>query len=440
MKKNEESWYYTFLPYNIAGGSTSPLIPLFVTEGLKGSLTQVGIVSAISSIASVPANILWGNLSDTTKKLRPFVLIGFGGMAFALFMMAISTTIPSYYLANFFFGLLASAAAPVGTVLVLESFGKHEWARRLGDFSKVGGIGWVAGLILGSLWLEFMPGAKESVFSLRALFLVASLLALASLFLALKWVPEPEEKLRREHIDRSISEQPIIVFEKVRYFPHRLLHVLRISTKNLNIRNFPSNLRKYYIMTFLAFTGFLTFYVGLPIYLRNYVGISNSEVFVVFLASSAVSAITYSIAGKWVARYGGKKMQAAAFAGRIVLFPSFFAVTFLPLTKEWLIIALCILHGLIGFCWANLSVAGNALVSNMSYSEFRTESLGIYNAIQGLGSITGSFIGGIVAEYFGFFATFVIASLFVLCAVIILLILDVEKGPSEQEGPHATYL
>ncbi|MDH7509008.1 MAG: MFS transporter [Methanomassiliicoccales archaeon] len=439
MKKNEESWYYTFLPYNIAGGSTSPLIPLFVTEGLKGSLTQVGIVSAISSIASVPGNILWGNLSDTTKKRRPFVLLGFGGMAFALFMMAISTTISSYYLANFFFGLLACAAAPVGTVLVLESFGKHEWARRLGDFSKVGGIGWVAGLILGSLWLEFMPGAKESVFSLRGLFLVASLLALASLFLALKWVPEPEEKVRREHIEKNILDQPLIVFEKVKYFPHRLLHILRISTRNLSMRNFPSNLKKYYIMTFLAFTGFLTFYVGLPIYLRNYVGISNSEVFVVFLASSAVSAITYSIAGRWVARFGGKKTQLAAFVGRIVLFPSFFAVTFLPLTKEWLIITLCILHGLIGFCWANLSVAGNALVSNMSYSEFRTESLGIYSAIQGLGSIMGSFIGGIIAEYFGFFATFVIASLFVLCAAIILMILDVEKGPSEQADQHAIH-
>jgi hypothetical protein len=43
-------------------------------------------------------------------------------------------------LANFMLGLLATAAAPVGTVLILESFKKEEWAKRLGDFSKVGGI------------------------------------------------------------------------------------------------------------------------------------------------------------------------------------------------------------------------------------------------------------------------------------------------------------
>ncbi|MBM4237567.1 MAG: MFS transporter, partial [Euryarchaeota archaeon] len=169
MRKGDEKWYYTFLPYNISGGSTSPLIPLFVTEGLKGSLSQVGIASAISSIASVPANIIWGNLSDTTQKRRPFILIGFGGMALAMLMMALSTTIPSYYLANFFLGLLASAAAPVGTVLVLESFERHEWARRLGDFSRVGGIGWVGGLIIGTLWLQLLTSAGDAVMSLRAL-------------------------------------------------------------------------------------------------------------------------------------------------------------------------------------------------------------------------------------------------------------------------------
>ena len=57
--KKDEKWYYTFLPYNIAGGSTNPIIPLFVTEGLKGTVAQVGIVSAITSLAAVPANILW---------------------------------------------------------------------------------------------------------------------------------------------------------------------------------------------------------------------------------------------------------------------------------------------------------------------------------------------------------------------------------------------
>ncbi|MBM4237374.1 MAG: MFS transporter, partial [Euryarchaeota archaeon] len=245
--------------------------------------------------------------------------------------------------------------------------------------------------------------------------------------------------VKREHIDRSVSELPMMVFEKARYFPHRLLHVLRLSAKNLGTGNFSPELKKYYVVTFLAFTGFLTFYVALPVYLKSYVGITTSEVFVVFLASSIVSALTYSLAGRWVARYGGKRMQVGAFVGRIVLFPSFFLVTALPLSGLTLIVVLCVLHALIGFCWANLSVAGNALVSNMSYADFRTESLGTYNAIQGLAAIFGSLIGGFIAEYLGYFATFIAASAFIVPGAVVLLFLNVEKAPSEAESPHAAH-
>ena len=75
-RQDEEKWYFSFLPYNMAGGSTSPLIPLFVTEVLNGPLTQVGLVSAFSSLAAVPSNIIWGILSDTVKKRRSVILIG----------------------------------------------------------------------------------------------------------------------------------------------------------------------------------------------------------------------------------------------------------------------------------------------------------------------------------------------------------------------------
>ena len=99
-ERKADRWYYSFLPFNVAGGSTSPLIPLFVTEGLAGNVAQVGIISAISSLASVPANIIWGNLSDTLKKRKIFVLIGFIGLAIPLLLMGLSTDIQTYYLTS----------------------------------------------------------------------------------------------------------------------------------------------------------------------------------------------------------------------------------------------------------------------------------------------------------------------------------------------------
>jgi len=438
MGKGDEKWYYTFLPYNISGGSTSPLIPLFVTQGLKGTIAEVGIVSALSSVASVPANILWGNLSDTTGKRRIYVLIGFLGMALAMIMMGLSMTMDQYYLANLMLGILASAAAPVGTVLVLESFEKHEWAKRLGDFSKVGGIGWVIGLVLGTIWLQFLA-PDDGAITMRALFILAGALSLASLFLGLKWIPEPKERVDRASLDKHVLSVPVNIVERARYLPQRMVGVLRISSKNLRMNNFPENLRRYYIVVFLIFTGFLTFYVGLPIFLSSYAGLSSSVVFIIYLASSLTSALIYGPAGKWVSRIGGKRMQMMSITIRILTIPTFFLVTLFPMPVISLIVVFCVLHAVMGFCWANIAVAGNALVSNMSYKDFRTQALGMYSAIQGVAAILGCLIGGFVANYLGYLETFLLAIVFIITGLVLLIFNNVEKEPIESESPHAVH-
>ena len=437
-ERKEDRWYYSFLPFNVAGGSTSPLIPLFVTEGLAGNVAQVGIISAISSLASVPANIIWGNLSDTLKRRKVFVLIGFIGLAIPLLLMGLSTDIPTYYLANFILGAISAAAAPVGTVLVLESFDKKEWGKRLGDFSRVGGIGWLLGLTIGTIWLNFMIG-DSTIMAMRMLFVAAAMLAFVSVILAWKWIREPKTKIERKDLANEVKI-PLISFERGRYTPTRVLHVIKISAKNLSPKNFPRNLKIYYVVMFLAFTGFLTFYVGLPIFLSHQLHLSISEVFIVYVASSTISALTYSQAGKWSYKIGSKRLQQISFTGRIILFPSMFLVTGLNLDILPLILVLCVMHALIGFCWANLSVAANILVSNMSYCEFRTESLGMYCSIQGIASIVGSLLGGFIANYYGYLDTFLVASAFVIAALVLLTVLNVDRVPCEGEGPKAEHV
>ncbi len=437
-ERKEDRWYYSFLPFNVAGGSTSPLIPLFVTEGLAGNVAQVGIISAISSLASVPANIIWGNLSDTLKKRKVFVLIGFIGLAVPLLLMGLSTDIQTYYLANFILGAISAAAAPVGTVLVLESFDKKEWGKRLGDFSRVAGIGWLLGLTIGTIWLNAQT-VGSTVAAMRMLFIVAAVLAMLSVALAWKWIKEPKAKVDRKEV-ASVVKLPLISFERGRYTPTKVLHVLKISAKNLRPKNFPRNLKIYYLVMFLAFTGFLTFYVGLPIFLSQRLGLSISEVFIVYVASSTVSALTYSQAGKWSYKIGSKRLQQISFAGRIILFPSMFLVTGLNLDFMSLLLVLCAMHALIGFCWANLSVAANILVSNMSYCDFRTESLGMYCSIQGIASILGSLLGGFIANYYGYLDTFLVASGFVVVALVLLSVLNVDRVPCEGDGPKAEHV
>ena len=431
----KEKWYYSFFPYNISGGSTSPLIPLFITNGLRGTVADVGLITAVTSMAAVPANIIWGNLSDTLHRRKPFVLMGFVGMALALFMMGISTNVPSYLIANFLFGLLGAAIAPVGTVLVLESFDKKEWPRRLGDFSKIGGIGWVLGLAIGTLWLLLLPSTNNDVTSTRALFMLAAGLSLVSMLLAMWWIKEPDAQVKRECVTaEDIGNVQVSFIERARYMPQRVLYIAHVSAKNMQAHNFPSNLRRYYLMIFLAFSGFLSFYVALPVFLSKQEGFSNPEVFIVYLASSIASALTYSLMGRIIAAKGGKRVQMAAFAARIFISPAFFLVTLLHPSFILLFVIFLGLHALAGICWAGLSVAGSALVSQMAFKSFRSQSLGMYHSVQGVGTIVGSIIGGIVGAAFGYWAVFMCASVFIAVALILLITMSVE-APVE-DGPE----
>jgi MFS family permease len=434
-RSKDDKWYYSFLPNNMAGGSTSPLIPLFVTEGLGGTVAQVGIISAISSLAAVPSNILWGNLSDAAKKRRAFVLIGFAGLALANLMMAFSLNFFQYLVANAVLGLLSTAAAPVGTVLILESFKQEEWAKRLGDFSKIGGIGWVVGLMVGTIWIAAFSGSSDPALAMRALFVLAAGLSIVSMVLAYRWVPEPETVIDRSQINGSILKIPLYVFERARYLPHRVIHVLKASSSSMRLRYLPSNLRLYYVYTLIIFTGFLTFYVGLPTFLKQYVGMSSTEVFIIYLASSAASAITYSQAGRWASSMGSKRVQGAAVAGRVILFPAFFLVTLLGLSHVALMAAFCVLHALLGFCWANISVSGSHIVSNVCLKEHRAEATGLYSAVQGAANVIGALFGGFVAQQMGYSVVFFISSVFLVVGLAVLAMIRTEHVVEEAPAP-----
>jgi MFS family permease len=354
-------------------------------------------------------------------------------------MMGVSTDIGSYFFANFMFGLLSTAAPPIGTVLILEVFRREEWSKRLGDFSRVGGIGWVTGLAIGSIWLMAFTGADQ-VTPMRALFIMAAAVSGISVLLALKWVPEPDISIERKSVDLKMLHYPLLIFEKARYLPNRIVHVVSVSAGNMRLSCFPPTLRRYYVVVFFLFAGSFSFYVTLPVFLKSYVGLSSAVVFAVYFASSAVSALNYRRAGKQVGDRGGKRVQTRTALGRMVLFPLFFLVTLIPLGASGLAVAFLLLHGLVGFCWSGLSVAGFSLVSNLSYKDFRAEGMGMYNATQGLSAIAGSMLGGIVAQFLGYEATFAMSSAFILIGILLLRNIDVDTPTSDEDGPRANSL
>jgi MFS family permease len=398
----------------MAGGATSPLIPLF-TRVLGGSVADVGAVAAASSIASVPAFMGWGTLSDRIHRRKVFLLIGFLGLAVSLVAMGLSRSVADFYLANLLVGVLGAASAPVGTVIILETTKEKDWAARIAVFARIGGVGWVAGLVLGAAWLVSLPLSETT--AMRGLFFVGAALALLSAALAWRWLDDPILKIERRHLALVDVHWRV---ERLRYLPMRLLHFLDFRNHiGGSLRNSPAVYR-YLATVFLLFSGFTAFYAIFPVYLRDEAGLSTLHVFLVYIASQVVSAVAYGRVGRWVQAHGGRRVQAYASAGRAMLFPVFLL---LPLLPGGLGVALgfaMLIHALIGLCWAAINVSGSIVISELARPDERSGVLGAYNAVQGFGAILGPIAGGALAHVFGFVSGFFAASAFIVTALAML--------------------
>jgi len=412
---NGQRWFYAYLPNGMAGGATSPLIPLF-TRVLGGSVADVGAVAAASSIASVPAFIGWGNLSDRMHRRKVFVLIGFLGTALSLFAMGVSRSVADFYLANLLAGVLGAASAPVGTVLILETTKQEGWASRIAVFSRVGGIGWITGLVLGVVWLEVAPlGESEEM---RALFVIGSALALLSGLLAWRWIGEPREKIERKRVDLVDLHWTV---ERVRFLPMRLLHVLDLRNHLGRSPKYPRALRRYLLTVFLLFSGFTAFYAIFPVFLRDVAGLTTAQIFAVFVASQVASATAYGRVGGWIRSWGARRVQMYASAGRAALFPVFLALPLLPAGPSVIFAVILILHALVGLCWAAINVAGSTIVSELAPPAERSGVLGAFNAVQGFGAILGPIASGLIGEALGFTAGVLASSVFIGGGVLLLV-------------------
>ncbi len=414
---NGSKWFYSYLPQGIAGGATSPLIPLFA-YALGASLADVGIIAAATSIASVPAFMLWGSLSDRLRKRKVFLILGFLGTAFSFLAMALSFTMPEFYLANLLIGFLGAASAPVGAVLVMETTPHDQWPNRLAFMSQLTGVGYIVGLSVGAMWLIVGPAFVGGESAMRGLFVIGAALGLLSGLLAGIWLQEPTAFLERRSI--HIMDNLFRV-ERVKFLPMRMLHYLDLR----NHRRAPHlsrSLRLYLVCVFLLFSGFTAFYGFFPILLQQVYGFSSPEVFAVYIASQVASVTAYLRVGRWVRDRGSRKTQLYASLGRTVLFPSFLAISFLSASPTAILVLILFLHAGVGLCWALINVSGSTLVSDLAPENGRAEAIGAYNAVQGFGSILGPLLGGFAAEFYGYAPAIGVSVAFILGGVAILAV------------------
>lgn len=430
--EKKERWFFSYLPTNMAGGCFDSLLPVFIILALSGTVGEVALVSVAASLAAVPSLIFWGAATDWMKWRKHFIVLGFLGRTIAYMAMGFSVGTGSLLFANILMGLLASASTPAMSILILESFRKEMWSEKIGLFNKVAGIGNLAGIAMGSIWIAFMPGVLGLEVSLRMLFLFNAVLALVGTWLAFILVIEPDEKISRETLYEHILQIFKWAQEKRRYLPQRMYSF--ISLKHL--REVMETHRKmdgyagwFLSATFIYNIGAVAFFTISPVFLIQVLEMDGSLVFALSFVQALASTFLFKYMGKYSDRKDKISLLFIAKGSRVLLMGGYIAaIPILALNGLLAVLFLLLVHLGLGIGWAIIADTQLPIAVGSGDGEHKGSHAGIFNATVGMGAIAGGSMGGILALAIGFVPSFIICSGMILASALMVRLIVMPKA------------
>jgi len=424
-------WYYPHGAHNVSDGGAGLLTPLFITDVLGGNVGHVGLVTAAGSLASVPASVGWGELSDQAQRRRPFIVAGYLGAGALLVLMGLCGSLELFIGLSVALGVMSACSHAVSTLIVTENTEEKRWTRELSAYIWLGSVGGILGLLAGAVWMEVAGWAYPHGMSMRSLFVLLGITSIVAGLAAGRMVPEaPAKPFAPRKIDRLIILRGRLM-EKTRFLPlwmYRLkyrrggsLHRIRKATVSV-----PSALRWYYLSVFLLYAGTQTVFTPFPIFLSESAMFPDPYIFAIYLFNSAASTALYFRAGEWISRLGEKKVLTSVNALRCALFAGFGAIALMLCPGMGF--SLAVLQSLLlllmvgsGLLWAFMMLASTALVSRRAPPATKGENMGIFQAVVYASAILGALAGGGIALLSGYGPVFFFGAAMVGAGVLMLL-------------------
>lgn len=404
-------WIYSIVPYKFTLSILSTVLVLFVVS-LGGSPTDIGIVVTLSTLGSLLGFLYWTRFITRSKRYVVAFVVGYIGIFLCYFALyAIRTilliTIISFSASFFPVGIYMAAA-----YLINKDFPDKVY-EVMGKMEAVGGWGWVAGLLAGSLLtIILLPDELAgllTVISFISIFIATSLLGV-------KVAERIVEVVRTDFGLLPLLERGInLVTEKQEKLVVATMEGLgRIAKGSIFFETgFPriglpkANILLHFAIVIIYF-GFGLIYPQILAFYKIKLG-SDSFAFVLSLLGSVISAMLYPKAGK-VKRV--RKFLAIMFLCRAGIF---FLIMFALQQGFYFALILFVLFSAIdGFTWAFI-----AILLNSALLQAGTEELGINNFLRSIGYIVGGLVSGPLLS-FGVLANVSFASLLVMVGAFLL--------------------
>ncbi len=349
------------------------ILPIFAiyAKGLPNipSLFQIGLALGIYGLTQAIFQIPFGMSSDYFGRKK---VIYFG-----LFLFIIGSLIAglSSQIEGIIIGRAIQGAGAISAVLtaLLSDLTRDE--HRTKAMAMIGasiGLTFALSLVI-SPWLNSLIGVP-GIFMLMAIFSFIAVLIIKYL------IQEPAEIKK----SASLSWQDVGII----------------------LRRFDLNRLNFGI--FVLHATQISMFMAVPFYLINQGQLPLDQHWTIYLPVLVLSFICIVPMIIFSERQG-KTKQSFLFSILLLLFAQFL---FVYLSDDIIGIAISLLIYFVGFNYLEASLP--SLVSKLAPIDRRGFSLGVYNTSQSLGLFLGGFVGGLIANYFGYQGTFFFCGLLVL--------------------------
>jgi MFS family permease len=415
------AWVDAILPFNIAVGPVSTLIQLLILN-LHGTVIDVAFAVALFSAVGIPAALLWGFVADRFQRRKKIIVTSYLATAAILFSFLFANTGYLVSLLYTVFSFVTSASTTPLNLLIMETEQKQKWATAFASFSMVTSIGQTVGLLLSVGWGLF--------FSLTYLVIPLATLSLISAVLATLMIKEPSIMFERQ----AIAMNKPSFFHRLLAVPVFFLRVPRLNDFKRFFRNIKYELTRQ--VPILYFSIFMFYFASglfntslVPSFQAN-----NLSSFLIFLVTT-VAMLIQIVSFKYAGPYTEKKSPVKASVGGLILRSvcyGLLGVSLYIISGVWFLVPVLIFYPLAGgIAYSVYYTASNTMIFNTLHSGRQGSSLGVYSALVGAATLTGSLISGVTSFFLGFSTTFIIAAACLGCSAWLASLLQHAKPNSD---------
>jgi MFS family permease len=339
-----------------------PILPIFLTTFMGAGTAIVGLIEGLADSLSSLLDIAIGYWSDSSGERKKFVLFGYGLSSISKIGIALAASWPVVLVFRGIERIGKSVRTSPRDAIIAASSEKDARGKAFGLHRTMDTLGAVAGPAIAYAVFALMGSGADAY---RSVFYLALIPALLSVAVIIFFVREPQKKEEPKKEKRPNFWQALGMLD--------------------------SKYRRFLGISCLFSLSYFSF--ALFIVRANQIGVSASDVVLVYILYNIVYALSSVPMGQLSDRVGRRLVIGAAF----VLY-ALVALGFAFASDLWQVALLFALYGV--FVATDESV-NKAYISDISQEKTRGIALGAYNTAVGAAYLPASVLFGAVWASFG---------------------------------------